>query len=71
MFRYCNVVLLTKMERIWWIKQTLFSAFASDHHLSQSFEALDTKADIHCDGSVDGKYIIMAYSCIVKVVFLG
>lgn len=54
------------MERMYWVR--IHSDFESDHHLSPSFEALDTKAKICCEGSVNGKYILMACRCIAKAI---
>lgn len=46
MFGYCDIVLWAIMERICWVKtNSAFSAFKSDHHLSQSFEALEPKVE--------------------------
>lgn len=57
------------MERTCWVKtNSAFSDFESDHHLSKSFQALDTKAEIHCEGSVNGKYILMACRFIAKAI---
>lgn len=54
------------MERVYWIR--IHSDLESDHHVSQRFEALDTRAETCCEGSVNGKYILMACRCIAKAI---